>query len=73
MRKKSPAEMERARLLKAARTLIRLKHSLAADTELNEILPDTLAEFDASVARGELVSLQASLGEALGGNHALGA
>lgn len=72
MRKKSPSEMERARLIKASRTLIRLKHSLKADEEMNEILPDTLAEFDAAVARGELQSLEASLGEALGGSNALG-
>lgn len=71
MRKKSPAEMERARLIKASRTLIRLKHSLAADQELNDLLPDTLAEYDAAVGRGELLSLQASLNDALGGTDAL--
>lgn len=45
--------MKRAKVTKTARTLIRLKHSLAADEEINDILPDTLAEFDARLARGD--------------------
>lgn len=52
MRKKTPAEMEKAKVTKTARTLIRLKHSLAADEEINAFLPDKLDEFDASLARG---------------------
>jgi hypothetical protein len=58
--------MERTRITKAARTLIRLKHSLAADEELNEVLPDTLAKFDDALARGELRELKADLADALG-------
>jgi hypothetical protein len=57
LKKKTPAEMERARITKTARTWVRLKHSLAADEELNSILPDTLAEFDEALARGELRAL----------------
>ena len=38
MQKKTAAEMEKSKIMKAARTLIRLKHSLAADEELNETL-----------------------------------
>jgi hypothetical protein len=53
--------MNRAALLKTARTLTRLKHSLAADQELNDLLPMTLREFDDAVARGELRSVQAKL------------
>lgn len=54
MRKKTPAEMEKAKIAKATRTLIRLKHSLKADEEINAVLPDTLAEFEEALARGEL-------------------
>lgn len=73
LQKKTPAEMEKAKIIKAARTLIRLKHSLAADEEMNDVLPDTLAEFDEAVQRGELRELKASLDEILGGDDALGA
>ena len=67
MRKKTPAELEKFKVAKAARTIIRLKHSLAADEEINAILPDTLAEFDAALAKGELKELKASLSDVLGG------
>lgn len=73
MRKKSPAEMERQKIIKAARTLIRLKHSIAADEELNNVLPDTLAEFDEALSRGELKELKASLASVLEGTNAAGA
>ena len=53
MRKRTPAEMERHKVTKAARSLIRLKHSLAADEEINAVLPDTLEEFDDALARGD--------------------
>ena len=66
MRKKTPAEMRRAKIAKTARILVRLKHSLAADEELNTMLPDTLAEFDEALARGELKELRASLDDVLG-------
>lgn len=58
LRRKSEAEMERARVIKVQRTLIRLKHSLAADEELNEVLPDTLSEFDKAIAGGQLKQIQ---------------
>lgn len=57
MQKKSAIEMERIKILKAYRTLIRLKHSLAADEEINETIPDTLFEFEQSIQRGELPAL----------------
>ena len=65
--------MERAKITKAARTLIRLKHSLAADEEINDVLPDTLDEFDDALARGELKELKAGLNDVLGGDDAAGA
>lgn len=66
MRKKTPAELEKAKIIKATRTLVRLKHSLAADEEINNILPDTLAEFDSAVASGELKGLKADLSDVIG-------
>lgn len=65
MRKKSDIEMQRARISKVSRTLIRLKHSLAADVEINSTLPDTLAEFDKSIQSGEMLSLTADLADLL--------
>lgn len=55
MRRKSEIEMKRAAVAKTARALVRLKHSLAADREINDLLPDTLDGFDEAVARGELI------------------
>lgn len=55
MNKKSPVEMERARVIEVTRTLLRLKHRLAYLDDINEILPDRLAEFDKGVQRGELL------------------
>lgn len=66
MRKRTPAELEKARITKVTRTLIRLKHSLAADVELNKVLPDTLADFDEALSRGELKELKADLAIVLG-------
>lgn len=65
MRKKTDEEMARSKVTKTARTIIRLKHSLAADEEINAVLPDTLAEFDAAIARGELKEIAASLNDVL--------
>lgn len=54
MKRKTDEEMKRAATAKTTRTLVRLKHSLAADEELNSVLPDTLEEFDAAMAAGDL-------------------
>lgn len=67
MRKKTPAEMKRAAVAKSTRTLIRLKHSLAADEEINAVLPDTLDEFEESLAKGDLKELKARLDDVLPG------
>ena len=61
MQKKSDIEMERARVIKISRALIRLKHSLLADEEINNTLPDTVLEFDAALQSGELRTLDARL------------
>lgn len=70
MKKQTPAELKRAQVTKATRALIRLRHSLAADVEINAVLPDTLEEFDRALARGELKGLVASLDDVLGGDDA---
>jgi hypothetical protein len=49
--------MERYKIIKATRTLLRLKHSLNADEELNNVLPDRLEDFDKAVQSGELKQL----------------
>ena len=64
--------MERAKIAKATRTIVRLKHSLRADEEINAVLPDTLDEFEAALARGELKQLKAGLSDVLGGEDAIG-
>lgn len=56
MQAKSDVEFERYKLMKVARTLIRLKHSIEADRELNQLLPDSLLEFDQGVQNGELLA-----------------
>lgn len=51
---KDKVDLARANMLKTIRTAIRLKHSIAADEELNEMLPMAEARFNASVNRGQL-------------------
>ena len=57
MRKLSPIEREKAKLLKLARTLIRAKHSAAADDELNEELPKLELQIDAAIQSGKVYEL----------------
>jgi hypothetical protein len=52
--RKTPSELRKAQIVKATRTAIRLKHALAADRELNDVLPDVESAFDAAIQRGEL-------------------
>ena len=44
---------ERRRFIKAIRSTIRLKHSLRADEELEQLLPTLEARYDAAVAEGK--------------------
>lgn len=66
MQRKSEIEMERARVIKITRTLTRLKHTLAYDEEINEVLPDKLNEFDAAIQEGELKTLTADIDVTIG-------
>ena len=68
MQRKTEAELKRARVAKTTRTLVRLKHSLAADEELNRVLPDTLAEFDERMAKGSLTDVLVTLDDVIGGH-----
>ena len=63
--RKDKVDQERANLLKIVRTAIRLRHSIAADNELNEVLPLAEARFNKYVQKGVLpdpASIRRSLG-----------
>ena len=47
-------DQARANMLKTIRAAIRLKHSIAADEELNEVLPEAEKKFNALVQRRQL-------------------
>jgi len=47
-------ELRRKALLKAARSMVRLRHSLAADEELATVLPQIEKQYNAAVANGHL-------------------
>ena len=52
-RTKDNVEVDLAAVVKTARTHIRLKHSLAADREINEVLPEIEKDFYSAVQRGK--------------------
>ena len=66
MKQKTAIERRKARILKVQRNLIRLKYSLMADEELDNVLPETEAQFDKMVAKGDLPLLSATLNDLLG-------
>lgn len=57
MNKRSDIEQEIANHMKLARMLIVAKHRLAADTEINNVLPGLHIQLQAQAQRGELRSL----------------
>lgn len=61
MASKSDIEMARQNIAKVTRAEVRLKHSLMADAELNEVLSQRLADFDIALQRGEIPSLALKL------------
>ncbi len=65
MNQKSDIELERAKVTKITRTLLRLKYSLEFDKALNSILPAQLEEFDAGLQTGELKVVNKKLLEEL--------
>lgn len=50
-------EVARARALKAYRSAIRLKHSLAADEEIARTLPDVEAAINLALTTGEPIAI----------------
>jgi cell division protein FtsB len=44
--KKTDAELQKALLVKVLRSQIRLKHTIEAERELNEVLPKAEKDFD---------------------------
>jgi hypothetical protein len=63
VRRRTTIEVRRAQVAKTLRTAIRLKHSLAADEEINEVLPTVLADLDRAVQQG--LPWELSLGKVL--------
>jgi hypothetical protein len=61
MANKDEVALRKAALLKAARSMVRLRHSLAADEELNIVLPALENEFAQRVNAGELPDAGAML------------
>jgi hypothetical protein len=57
--RKTPEEMALARRLKVARSLVRLKHSLDADLELNGLLADISDDHALELQTGGLKELGA--------------
>lgn len=57
MKAKTKHETEKAGILKAARTAIRLKHSLAADKEMSIALPVLEKELDQALLRGKPIKI----------------
>lgn len=53
--------MARAAIAKVTRAEIRLKHSLRADAELNEVLDERLASFDLALQQGTIPALALKL------------
>lgn len=56
MHQKTQIEQARATFVKTLRTAIRLKHSIEADREINEILPGKVKAFEKLVRQGQLPS-----------------
>lgn len=54
MSQKTEIEMARLAIAKVTRAEIRLKHSIMADQELNEVLSRRLADFDIALQAGEI-------------------
>lgn len=53
--------MEEFKAAKILRTAIRLKHSINADEEINELVPDTIATMREALTRGEQLQLSGVL------------
>jgi hypothetical protein len=61
MASKTEIEMARLAIAKVTRAEIRLKHSLLADLELNEVLVERLRDFDIQLQAGVIPALAMKL------------
>ncbi len=57
MKQLTPLEIQKAGILKAYRTAIRLKYSLLADAEVAERLPEVEKQIDHALASGRTLEL----------------
>lgn len=57
MNQKTDLEQAKSAIIKAARAAIRLKHSLAADKEINDRLPELEQRIDTAMQNGIPVTL----------------
>lgn len=57
MEQKTRVEADRAKVLKMVRVLVRLKHALEADVELNTVLPEVERAFDRAIQAGKAFEL----------------
>lgn len=64
MTPKDDIELRKRALFKAARSAVRLRHSLEADAELNDLIPALERIFDSAVSRGTLPEVAVMLREA---------
>ena len=55
---KSDIELARASIAKVTRAEIRLKYSLLADREVNEVLAQRLLDFDRAIQAGYLPTIE---------------
>lgn len=51
---RTPVEQQKREMVMVLRDAVRLKHRIAADRELNELLPHAELRFDVHIQRGEL-------------------
>mgnify|MGYP000117794596 CR=1 FL=1 len=61
MASRTDIELARDAIKKITRAEIRLRHSLLADRELNEILPQRLMDFDVQLQQGVIPALALKL------------
>jgi hypothetical protein len=57
MSHREDADQQRANMLKTIRAAVRLKHSINADNELNELLPEAELRYNAALNRGKQLSI----------------
>ena len=57
MRQLTPHEIQKVRMLKACRAAIRLKHSLKADEECYQRLPEFERRIDSALLEGQTLNI----------------